>query len=569
MKKFYALLFLTLLVVTFVAANPSFVTSESNQRTGIAINPAERPVLNERTDLNRDYAWYEYTEAVQYYFTSFTETATYFEMLDFGLNYPATIQQVEAWFYDPGEWDSSTFRFRIYDSDATTILYESGDLTATHYAAHAHTLSLPIVVNDNFYVSVVTDPASLNGSPYILGTGETNGHSYFGSQGDFTLWADREVLRAVYLEGTIPVNPVLDVSPSSYDFGYLTPGCTASKTFDISNVGGNILNVSAAPTVSGDAAFTVSAHSSTYPVDVPPSIAVAVDFTPDTLGEFNAILTVVSDYGTVDVPLSGTGDAPDAGCPVDDTIWSQPVVNADGGWNATTGCEALDYEAYDNFENLMDPICNINWWGMNLFYDGGWIECSNANTFNVRFYEDNAGTPGTLACEYLSVTPTKTAIPNSDVDYGYMVYKYSFDFDPCCELSTGWVSLQNSETDCYFLWVNSPWSKCEYNGDDMSYQWNGSNMVLIDRDQAFCLTTSECLMVNPQVQTAYETGSQFYITWTGDLCAASYNIYEGDNPYADWVAGGNADWTFIANTASTSWNTGASSKKFYLVVGVQ
>lgn len=572
MKKMICLSFLLFLASSiYLYALPASTSSmDYNNEHAFDVELQNPQFSHERVNTNRAYDWYEYAGSgdITTYFSGYSETATLFHMLDFGLTYPATIEKVEAWFYNDGTWDSSTFRFRIYDVDGTTVLYESEDLTAVHYAAYTYTLTTPLVVNDDFYVSVVTDPNSTNGSPFVLGCNYLSGHSYSGSTRALTPIVGYELIRSVYLEGTTPSDPILAVDPSSYDFGILTPNCTNTKTFTIYNAGGGTLIVDPAPTLTGDPEFGIT-HSSTYPASVPPSITVDVSFTPTAIGSYATTLSVVSDYGTVNVTIIGDCDLPDISCPIANTIWNQPVINSDGGWQATTSSQSSGYVVYEDFEGLEYQICDIHFWGMNLFYSGGWSECTTSDTFNIKFYDDNAGEPGNLVCEYLNITPLKTPIPNSNITYGYWVYEYSYVFDACCDLSTGWVSIENIESDCWFLWLNSIWGNCEYDGDDMAYQWDGATLTLLDRDLALCLT-SECNMSAPQILSAYIEGTDMYITWDADPCANSYKIYAGNDPSAAFTPGGNANWSLVANVSGTSWNGPAlDGKKFYLVVGVQ
>ncbi len=549
MKKIILLFFLTLFIVSSIWSSTASISAGNVQNNCVAIDidsdywhyPVERP------NLNRTYDWYEYANTSELSNLNWPgpERATFFQMADFGILYPATIQQVSHLFYEHGSypWDDATFHFKIYASDGSTLLHESGDLEAAHLVEYVYTLPTPLVVAGDFYVAIA--PVSTSGHPSSTSTSAHWGHSYNGSAGAWTLYTGYEYITGAYLEGTAPTNPVLNVTPNPHDFGDVGLGYTPSQVFTIENIGSGSLIVNPAPSLTGDPEFTIINHSSTYPATIPPSITVEVQFAPLTAVPFSTTLTVISDAGTVNVPITGRGAAPDHGCPPDDTIWNQPPVNHDGGWTATTSCEALDYLVYDNFWGVEGQICDIHFWGMNLFYDAGWTECSNANTFNITFYNDNAGEPGTVVCEYLGITPSKTAIPNSDVDYGYWVYEYSYDFDPCCDLTAGWVSIQNTETDCYFLWINSPWFQWGYDGDEFAYQWNGTTLNPLDNDMAYCLTEADIVQPDPPQNLTITTtpngvnptDTDVHLEWDASPGATYYTVYKSSDPYVTFPGG--------------------------------
>ena len=353
--------------------------------------------------------------------------------------------------------------------------------------------------------------------------------------------------------------PVLSVTPSTYVYpdhvlGVSTPG---TQIFTIENLGTGNITIDPAPYLTGDPEFTITNDTGApYPTMVNPPVEVTVQFDPNAVGSYSTTLTVITDAGTEVVPISGECVLPPEPlyeCPMDLTIWNQPLGNPGQGWSAATSCEALGYLVYEDFWGLTDQICDIHWWGLNLFYDAGWTECSTANTFNIVFYDNIGGLPGNVICSYLGVTPTKTVVPNSDVDYGYWVYDYSYILDPCCDLTEGWVSIQNTETDCYFLWMNSPWAFYGYDGDEMAYQWDGSDYSLLEYDLAYCLTESEIVQPDPPLNITITTtpngvNTDVHLEWDAVTGATYYTVYKSSDPYAPFPSGWTVQQTSITNT---------------------
>ena len=108
------------------------------------------------------------------------ERATLFNVADFGLAYPAEITRIVHVFYEHESypWPNNTFRYKIYAADGITLLYSSGLIEATHLTDLSHELETPIIVTDNFYVSIV--PTDGSGHPSSTSKGVETGttHSY-------------------------------------------------------------------------------------------------------------------------------------------------------------------------------------------------------------------------------------------------------------------------------------------------------------------------------------------------------------------------------------------------------
>jgi hypothetical protein len=167
-------------------------------------------------------------------------------------------------------------------------------------------------------------------------------------------------------------------------------------------------------------------------------------------------------------------------------------MDPSGAWAGYTSAVGpnFEYTCYENFSGLTDKIGGVHWWGFALIFHPsyGWMPCGDPSTmtFEIGFYQDAAGYPGTQVRSYV-VQPTITDVgPFSWTE----LYYYSVDSPlPCCELQSGWVSIQSQAQylDCVFLWLNSP------AGDFSAYQQPaGGSFNQLGTNLAFCLTSGDC-----------------------------------------------------------------------------
>ncbi len=177
-------------------------------------------------------------------------------------------------------------------------------------------------------------------------------------------------------------------------------------------------------------------------------------------------------------------------CPPD-TIWGQPSMNCNDAWSAATSAvfpgEYFEFKVYEYFAGLPSEIADIHWWGLVLWESYDWFVCSDplGMTYEIKFYLDNGGMPGTEICSY-TVMPTPTEV---DVCNGFCpLHKFNIELPiPCFGLSEGWVSIQSMEdfnNGCLFLWLCSPY------GDGGSLQENVVVGYIHNTccDRAICLT---------------------------------------------------------------------------------
>ncbi|MDP8268816.1 MAG: choice-of-anchor J domain-containing protein [Candidatus Tenebribacter davisii] len=121
------------------------------------------------------------------------ERATFYDVTDFGFSYPMELSQLSHGFYHHSAYpwgDDTTFTFKIYDADGTTVLYESEVITALEqWDETLHTLATPITVTDNFWVSVAVTNATTGFPSSLFSGATTNLHGYAGTPGD---WGEAE-----------------------------------------------------------------------------------------------------------------------------------------------------------------------------------------------------------------------------------------------------------------------------------------------------------------------------------------------------------------------------------------
>lgn len=150
------------------------------------------------------------------------------------------------------------------------------------------------------------------------------------------------------------------------------------------------------------------------------------------------------------------------------------------------------HRVYDNFTGVVEPVGRLRWWGINAFADwGGWyyLGPKDPDDFDVTFYADEGGLPGTILAQYGPLTPEKVA---TYTYYGGIpLFEYTAVLDPPYEgLSSGWVSAQGvfRGQDSVFLWLNSPM------GDGHSLiQGPTGHFQALATDFAVCLATPTLL----------------------------------------------------------------------------
>ena len=171
-------------------------------------------------------------------------------------------------------------------------------------------------------------------------------------------------------------------------------------------------------------------------------------------------------------------------CPGDALFGQAPHVDEDPWTFGTSEVDAngSNYLRYENFSGISGQICDIHWWGAQLYNAGSWVTCTDSDlSFEVKFYADAGGVPGAVVCSQI-VTPLVT---DTGEVYGGFVPRFYYEavLDPCCTITDGWVSIQGlGDIDCWFLWLSSG------TGDGLSYFDDGTGLVAEAFDLSLCLT---------------------------------------------------------------------------------
>lgn len=147
----------------------------------------------------------------------------------------------------------------------------------------------------------------------------------------------------------------------------------------------------------------------------------------------------------------------------------------------------LGWTVYEDFSGLTLPICHIHWWGQTVIRQNEtWFPGSPEDmTFDIIFYENNNGEPGSMVFSFEDVVPeyTGTGImydyPDEWPEGPFELYHFEVDLGLCFDLASGWVSIfsKYSPTDSIFGWIESP------DGNGKLYQ----NDIERDMDVAFLL----------------------------------------------------------------------------------
>jgi hypothetical protein len=178
---------------------------------------------------------------------------------------------------------------------------------------------------------------------------------------------------------------------------------------------------------------------------------------------------------------------------VNNSIYSQPPNNpGDIEEMAFTSDILYGYKIFDDFYSVNGPVCNLHWWGTNLIYDYNtlmWMPCDDENimTFVIQFWGNTNGMPDSVYCTY-TIRATRTNV--GLLQGSYPLYSWNVVLDPCCQITSGWVSIQGvsgGNPDCAFLWATSPL------GNNVMWQMqpNGEMASYDTFDMAFCLTGQE------------------------------------------------------------------------------
>lgn len=154
--------------------------------------------------------------------------------------------------------------------------------------------------------------------------------------------------------------------------------------------------------------------------------------------------------------------------------------------NAHTSAEGPGYLVYSNFTGVANPIEQVRFFGLRLFFTGAFVECdTDPMPFQINFYDDNAGQPGTLQYSFDVYAYTQ----DIGEPFGTLTSLWQFDSNlpAAVNMANGWMSIQSLATagDCWFLWCNAP----DY-PSAVGYQWDGTTLNLLAAPLGFCFSGS-------------------------------------------------------------------------------
>ncbi len=149
--------------------------------------------------------------------------------------------------------------------------------------------------------------------------------------------------------------------------------------------------------------------------------------------------------------------------------------------------DAASNVMFDNFSGVTNDIGGVVWWGINSEGDRVTACTREPDTYQVSFYEDDSGLPGTQAASF-TLTPVRSevALLTEGASAGLMLYRFEAGLPSVVSLASGWVSIKgvNVATGCYFLWMGSS------DGNGSSVFGEPGNYTVVGPDLAFCLTTT-------------------------------------------------------------------------------
>ncbi len=129
---------------------------------------------------SKDTVWYDYTDdpAYIYIWTLRNERATYFNLNDFGFEYPVKLNGLSAYLRD----SLQTFSYKIYDKDGSTVLFEY-EQPSCLFGDNDLIFETPMIMTDDFWFSILPQE---DGKPKQATTEEvTSYHSYYGTPGNW------------------------------------------------------------------------------------------------------------------------------------------------------------------------------------------------------------------------------------------------------------------------------------------------------------------------------------------------------------------------------------------------
>jgi hypothetical protein len=165
------------------------------------------------------------------------------------------------------------------------------------------------------------------------------------------------------------------------------------------------------------------------------------------------------------------------------SIFWQGYYFPDESWAFEISGKSLHDLCYDDFSGLSEPITEIMWRGLSLGYDNGWYQTNPNMTFDITFYEDNGGQPGTIIKTYSNLVPYYYFW--GEHYNGSPMYIWDVALPEEMEISSGWISIQSQipADNGNLMWATGP------QGSFNAYQRQGDVLVPLGKNMAFDLET--------------------------------------------------------------------------------
>jgi hypothetical protein len=226
----------------------------------------------------------------------------------------------------------------------------------------------------------------------------------------------------------------------------------------------------------------------------------------------------------------------DRPCPViqpcmDGAEFSQrPRGTDDNDYSSGYSDIATPYLLYESFSGLVSPISSLRFWGSMRGYRSHEVCVENPKPCNIRFYADNAGSPGALVHSY------HTSLFGDSIGthwYYGTVYEFTMVFASTIAMDQGWISIRGEgDTTCNFMWAAS------FAGDGYEHLEEGGEMYHQPHDATLCL--NGC-MPPDSVTLLAVGGDEFYLDFWAPV-TGSYKLYYTLSPTGVYPT----DYTFGA-----------------------
>lgn len=176
---------------------------------------------------------------------------TFFDMVDFGVAYPVTIESLKHEFYHHSAYPwgaDTTFQFRIYGNNFTNLLYASPTLHVScptgQQRTVKHRLTTPVTVTSGLFIVAVCPTNQSSGNPSSLADQTFKNRSIVGDTTQWYWWNLGEFHNAVFVTWTAPANDV-GFYKINIPWMIVEPGAPVTPRGTIRNFGTN--NQSAVP----------------------------------------------------------------------------------------------------------------------------------------------------------------------------------------------------------------------------------------------------------------------------------------------------------------------------------